>query len=96
MSKNSRLIYALSFVIVSVGFFVPLWPLVIVGILIAALSGRWMFATFMGLLIDVAWGPPSGVLHLVYVPFTLVALGAALLSMLLGGYFLDRTPPDTL
>jgi len=96
MSRSSQLIYALSFVIAASGFFLPFWPLCIVGILIAALSGRWVFAILTGLLIDLAWGAPQGVLALVYVPFTLVGVAAALLRHFFAGYFLDRSPSDTL
>ena len=87
MTRISRLIYALSFIIASAGLFVPLWPLCVAGILIAAL---------MGMLIDVAWGTPAGILHYLYFPFTLLALVAGLAHYVMSGYFLDRTPPDTL
>lgn len=96
MSRTNQLIYALSFVIAAGGFFLPFWPLCIVGILIAALSGRWIFAILTGLLIDLAWGAPQGVWALVYAPFTLVAVVAALARHALAGYFLDRSPSDTL
>jgi len=96
MSRSSQLIYALSFVIAASGFFLPFWPLCIAGILIAALSGRWIFAIFTGLLIDLAWGVPQGMLHYVYVPFMLVAIVAALVRYFFAGYFLDRSPSDTL
>ena len=96
MNRTSRLIYAESFVIVGAGFLVPLWPLCACGILLAALSGRWVFATAEGLLIDIAWGAPGGLLHYVYFPFTVVALVAALMYMAFSSYFVDRTPTDTL
>lgn len=96
MSRSSQLIYSLSFVIAASGFFLPFWPLCIVGVLIAALSGRWIFAIVTGLLIDLAWGAPQGVLAPLYVPFTLVAVAAALARHFLAGYFLDRSPSDTL
>lgn len=96
MSRSSQLVYALSFVIAASGFLLPLWPLCIVGILIAALSGRWVFAILTGLLIDLAWGAPQGALHYVYMPFMLVAVGAALARYFFAGYFLDRSPSDTL
>jgi hypothetical protein len=96
MTQTSRLIYALSFIIAGAGFLLPFWPLCIVGVLIAALSGRFIFAIFMGLLLDVAWGAPVGILHYIYFPFTILALVGALLQRLSGKYFLDRTPPDTL
>ena len=96
MTRTSQLIYALSFIIASTGFLLSWWPLCAAGILIAALSGRWLFAALVGILIDTAWGAPQGVLHYLYFPFTLLALLAALGYYFLSGYFLDRTPPDTL
>lgn len=74
----------------------PLWPLCVLGIAIAALSGRWVFAVCMGLLIDLAWGVPQGALHVLYVPFTLLAVALALARYFFAGYFLDRATPDTL
>lgn len=96
MNRSSRLIYALVFAIAGAGFLLPLWPLCVLGILIASLSGRWLFGAVIGLLIDIAWGPPVGVLHYLYFPFTLLAVVSGLLYIVLSGYFLDRTPPDTL
>ncbi len=96
MTKSSRLLYSSSFIITAPGFLWPLWPLCVVGILIAAFSGRWFFATLVGLLIDIAWGAPAGVLQYVYFPFTALALLGALAYWFFSGYFLDRTPPGTL
>ena len=96
MNKSSRLIWALTFIITAAGLFLPLWPLVVLGILIASLSGHWFFGAIMGILVDLAWGAPAGVLHYLYFPFTLEALMGGVAHTLLSGYFLDRTPPDTL
>ncbi len=96
MSTSTRLIYSLAFVIAAAGFFLPFWPLIVLGVVVAALSGRWIFAMLMALLIDVALGPPHGVLHMLYVPFTLLALLCALAHYFLSGYFLDRGSPDRL
>jgi hypothetical protein len=96
MSLSTRQILALSFAIAAAGFLLPLWPLSVVGILIAALSGRFFFAIVMGLLLDVAWGMPVGLLHYVYFPFTALAFGAVLARIFGGRYFIDRTPPGTL
>jgi len=96
MSTSSRLIYVLSFIIAAAGFLWSLWPVCIIGILIAALSGRWIFAVAVGILIDSAWGPPAGILHYLFFPFTALALVGALAYWFLSGYFLDRTPTDTL
>ncbi len=63
MTQNTRWIYAVSFALAAAGFLMPLWPLSVLGLLLAALSGRWLFAIAMGLLLDIGWGPPGGLLH---------------------------------
>ncbi len=96
MSRSTQLVYALSFVVAACGLFVPMWPLCVIGILIAALSGRWVFAILTGLLIDLAWGAPQGMFAVVYVPFALVGVAGSLAWYFFAGYFLDRSPSDTL
>lgn len=96
MNLASRYIYALSFAIAATGFLLPFWPLCLVGVLIAALSGRYFFAILIALLIDVGSGAPSGILHYLYVPYTALAVAASLARLLGIQYFLDKTPPDTL
>jgi hypothetical protein len=96
MTLSSRYIYALTFAIAAVGFLLPFWPLCVVGVLIAALSGRYFFAIVMALLLDVGSGVPTGWLHYLFVPFTVLAGIASLLRLFGAAYFLDKTPPDTL
>lgn len=96
MTFKSRYIYAITFAIAAVGFLLPFWPLSVVGILLASLSGRYVFALIVGLLLDLGSGVPTGLLHYLFVPFTLLAVGASLLRLFGGAYFLDKTPPDTL
>lgn len=96
MTLASRYIYALSFAIAAIGFLMPLWPLCILGILIAALSGRYFFAMLVAILLDLGFGPPVGLLHYLYMPFTILAAIAALVRYFGGSYFLDKTPLDTL
>jgi hypothetical protein len=96
MSLQSRYIYALSFAIAAIGFLLPLWPLCVLGILLAALSGRYAFAVGMALLLDLGSGIPTGLLHYLFVPYTILAACACALRLFGGAYFLDKTPPDTL
>lgn len=96
MTLKSRHIYAITFAIAAVGFLLPFWPLSVVGILLASLSGRYVFALIVGLLLDLGSGIPTGLLHYLFVPFTIVAVCASLLRLFGGAYFLDKTPPDTL
>jgi len=66
-----------------------------VGILLAALSGRWLTAVLIGVLLDVAWGAPVGRLHFLYVPFTILAVALSLCRAVIAGYIRPR-PPETL
>ena len=96
MSQFTRFIYAVSFVLAGAGFILPLWPLSVVGVLLAALSRRYVFAVIIGVLLDLAWGPPQGVLHVLYVPFTLLALLATAARFWGSSYFLDRNIDERL
>lgn len=96
MTVSSRYIYAIAFAIAAVGFLLPFWPLCVIGVLIAALSGRYFFAIPMALLLDLGSGVPTGWLHYLFVPFTVLAVAASLLRVFGSAYFLDKTPPDTL
>ena len=90
MSHNSRFIYAVTFLLASAGFLVPLWPLSVAGVLLAALSGRWIFGVLTGLLLDLAWGAPTGTLYYFFFPFTIVALAGFIARYWGSYYFLDR------
>ncbi|HEV7449405.1 MAG TPA: hypothetical protein VGP13_02610 [Candidatus Paceibacterota bacterium] len=96
MTLASRYIYSISFAIAATGFLLPFWPLSVLGVLIAALSGRYFFAIAMALLLDVGHGQATGLLHYFLVPFTILAVAATLARVFGGAYFLDKTPPDTL
>ncbi len=96
MTQSSRLVYAIAFLLAAAGFLLPLWPLCVVGILLAALSGRWLFGTIVGLLVDVAWGAPTGALHYLFFPFTLIAVLGALARAWGSAYVMDKNPQERL
>ncbi len=85
-TQASRWILALSFALAAAGFLLPLWPLTLLGIALAALSGRWLSAIIIGLLLDIAYGAPAGRWHFLYFPFTIFALAAALARYYLAAY----------
>jgi hypothetical protein len=91
MSRSSRYIYAVSFILGAAGFLLPLWPLSVLGVLLCALSGRFIFALFMGLLLDIAWGAPSGTAQYLFFPFAALALGGVVVHVFGVRYFFDRT-----
>lgn len=92
-SKKIHIIAA-SFALVALGFLF-FWPLSIVGILLAALAGRWVTALLLGLLIDIAYGTPVGRLHFLLFPFTLLAL-LGILTRQLKFRLVRRSPVDRL
>lgn len=96
MTQASRYIYAVSFALAAVGFLMQLWPISVVGVLLAAFSGRWLFAVIAALLIDLAWGTPTGIWQVLYFPLTAIALLGALLRIFGEKYLLHRDLPDRL
>jgi hypothetical protein len=93
--KNTTWILAVSFVLAAAGYLLPFWPLTVCGILLLALSGRFIFAITMGLLFDVAYGAPVGRFHFLYFPFTIVAVIASAVRYS-GRQYLRKSPTDTL
>jgi hypothetical protein len=85
----------ISFILMALGFLLPFWPLGLLGILLAAASGRYIAAIAMGLLLDVAFGAPVGRWSFLYVPFTLFAAATSALRYYLSSYFRDDAK-DTL
>jgi hypothetical protein len=93
--NNTTWILAVAFVLAAAGYLLPLWPLTVAGILLLALSGRFIFAVALGLLLDVAYGAPVGRFHFLYFPFTLLAVIASLVQYI-GWHYLRKSPTDTL
>ncbi|MDO8548464.1 MAG: hypothetical protein Q7R71_02215 [bacterium] len=93
MQSTTTWIVATSFLIATAGFLLPFWPLTVVGIGLCALSGRFLFAIAIGLLLDVGYGAPVGPWHALYVPFTLCALLFSALCMIGERYMLKRNGP---
>lgn len=92
---SKRSLIAISFTAIAVGFLSGLWPLCIIGILLAALSGRWVTALLLGILLDVAYGVPTGILQVVRLPFTIFA-ALSVLGYLFFADHLRKKEPDTL
>lgn len=94
MKKSNRIILALSFLLAAMGFLIPFWPLEILALIVATFGGYPLFALAVGVLLDLAYGIPTGPLQYVFFPFTLFALitiGARLLSR---RYMFGRQPPE--
>ena len=95
MTLSAPWIIALSGALSAAGFLIPFWPLSCIGILLAALTGRIFFALFLGLLLDIAYGPPPGYFRILYFPFALLALVGSLLYVLAGRYLLSKKLQET-
>ncbi len=91
-----RFILAAFFLLAALGFVLPFWPLSALGIALIALMGRWFLAVAVGLLLDLAWGAPIGLVHYLYFPFTLFAALCALARLAGATYFIDRDLPERL
>ncbi|MGH7936137.1 MAG: hypothetical protein ACREF8_03920 [Chthoniobacterales bacterium] len=95
MKSASLSIAAVAFILAAAGFLLPLWPLCVLGIFVAALSGRFVFALAIGLLLDIAYGAPAGAWHMLYFPFTLLAVLFVLLRYI-GMRYVRSRGSDTL
>lgn len=93
---HTKWILACSFAAAAAGFLLPFWPLSVAGILVAALSGRWLFAIAAGALFDVAYGAPTGTAHLLFFPLVLVALGGVLARTLGARYLFNKNLQEKL
>ncbi len=91
-----RWILAVSFALATGGFLVQFWPLEALGILLAALTGHWIVAIMIGLLLDLANGAPFGMLHFLYIPFTLLAIVASGARRFGLRYFMNSSTQETL
>ena len=56
------------------GFLLPFWPIAVAGILLAAFFDRIVLSLCIGILLDLAWGAPSGFLYFIPFPFTCLAV----------------------
>jgi hypothetical protein len=93
--KKTPWIIVTSFILSAAGFLMPFWPLSVAGVLLSALTGRIFFALFLGLLLDIAWGPPPGYFHILYLPFVLLSLVGSLVYMFAGRYLLSKKRQET-
>ena len=89
-TKATYWILATSFILAAAGFLLPFWPLSLVGIFISAVSGRWVFAIAIGLLLDVAYGAPEGSWHMLFFPFALFGVFATGLRFVALRYLLPQ------
>jgi len=73
MKASPIIIACASWALMLLGFALSFWPLGGIGIVLAALQGRFFSAIGIGLVLDIAYGAPTGTLHFLYIPFTFAA-----------------------
>lgn len=62
------------------GFSIPFWPFVVIGILASSVMYP-IVGVLIGALADVVFGSPAGLLGHIYFPFTILGLISGLLSI---------------
>src|SRR3989344_5023223 len=96
MKYENQLILPGLFLLAAAGFLLPFWPLSAFAIVLAGLL-RWsVFAFALGLLLDIAWGAPTGVLEVLMFPFTLLAFCSILARIFASRYLLRKSLPEKL
>ncbi len=96
-NKNrSYFFFAFAFALAAGGFLASFWPLEVLGIVLAGLAGHPIYAIGLGILLDLAYGAPTGHLHVLLFPMTALALLAVLSRRYGGKYFFDSSKQDRL
>jgi hypothetical protein len=96
MKYDKRLVLPSLFVLAAAGFLLPFWPFSVLAVVTGGLLGHGMFAFVLGLLLDVAWGAPTGALHVLVFPFTLLALLSILARVFAHRFLLRKSLPEKL
>jgi hypothetical protein len=94
--RAKKWIYIISFLLMSGGFVVGWWVVSLLGILFAAFGDAPVAAVLLGLLLDIAYGPPVGFLHYLFFPFTVAALVAIVVRILAERFMLTRSTQERL
>lgn len=86
----------LSLSIMGAAFLFGWWPLALAGVLIGALSGQGVLAVCFGFMLDIAYGPPPGLVHYLEFPFALCALAGWIVHYIAKQYLFDSSLQDRL
>ncbi|HVV15408.1 MAG TPA: hypothetical protein VHD55_03355 [Candidatus Paceibacterota bacterium] len=94
--KQSYFFFAFAFALAAGGFLASFWPLEVLGMLLAGVAGHPVYAIGLGILLDLAYGAPTGHLHMLLFPMTALAILAVLGRRYGGKYFFDASEQDRL
>ena len=78
------------------GILFSFWPLVPMGLALLVLYGHTAFGITAGLIFDILWGAPVGVLAFLHFPFLLFALACVLIRVFALSVILPRGDLDAL
>jgi hypothetical protein len=87
---SNKWILIAAFMLAAGGYLIPFWPIEVAGIIIASFAGSRLAAPALGLLLDIAYGAPTGLAQYLFFPFTLGALAALLLRYVGSRYVVER------
>lgn len=78
------------------GFLFQFWPFFLIAIVALGLGGYYIPATALGIVLDITFGVPGGILRFIWFPFTAGALLIVALHMASLHYMLPRTAREKL
>lgn len=96
MKFPDKWIYLASFLCAAGGLFVSFWPLTLLGVAVAVLSGRVLFGLILALLFDIVLGAPTGFLSYIHFPLVIAGLACFLIRYLALRHLLERGGPSRL
>ncbi len=84
------------YVVSSASFVLQFWPLAAVGVIALTFVGGGLLSLPLALLLDLAYGEPTGYAAYLFFPYTVAALAIVTIRHTAGRYFLRRASRDTL
>lgn len=85
----------LAVILALAGLIVPFWPLSLIGIAVICASGGVVLGLSLAILFDIVWGLPSGILEVLVLPATALAL-LILIGRILVLRYMRRGMPERL
>jgi hypothetical protein len=88
--------YGAALLALAAGALLPWWPLCALAVLVLILGQQEASGIALALMLDIAYGPPPGLLQYAVFPFTLCALALMALTRWGGAVFFDRRSSERL
>ncbi|MBC7836178.1 hypothetical protein H7X87_00150, partial [Acetobacteraceae bacterium] len=71
-------------------FIFSFWPFAALAVVLLALSGNLIFCVVLGITLDLVYGVPVGIFHIVLFPFTLLSLISIFSRLFMKRYMLSE------